>query len=59
MTTSGSTIDQVKDGVAAVLDRLRRVLDHFSPSGTLTGSVVATQLSPVPVRKKRDSWPGG
>ena len=59
MTTSDSTIDQVKDGVAAVVDRLRQVLDRFYRSGAMTGSVVTTRLSPVPVRGKRASRPGG
>ncbi len=53
MGKSGSTIDQVKDGVAAVVDRIREALDRFYRSGAMTGSVVTTQLSPAPVRRKR------
>jgi hypothetical protein len=51
MTDSGSAIDQVKNGVAAVVDRIRQVLDRFyQGGGALTGSVGTTRLSPVPVR---------
>ncbi|HEV2851174.1 MAG TPA: hypothetical protein VHC97_00065 [Thermoanaerobaculia bacterium] len=52
MTKSGSTIDQVKDGVAAVVDRIRQVLDRFYRSGAMTGSVGTPRLSPAPVRRK-------
>lgn len=57
MTKSGSTIDQVKDGIAAVVDRLREALDRYR-SGAVTGSVVTTRLSPAPVRRKHASRPG-
>jgi hypothetical protein len=57
MTKSGSTIDQVKDGVAAVVDRIRQVLDRFY-RGAMTGSVGTTRLFPVPVRRKPASRPG-
>jgi hypothetical protein len=58
MTKPGSTIDQVKDGVAAVVDRIRQVLDRFYRGGAMTGSVVTTRLSPAPVRRKHASRPG-
>jgi hypothetical protein len=56
MDKSGSKIDQVKNGVAAVVDRIREVLDRFYRSGAMTGSVVITRLSRAPVRRKRASW---
>lgn len=59
MTKSGSTIDQVKDGVAAVVDRIREALDRFYRGGAMAGSVVTTRLSPAPVRGKHASRPGG
>lgn len=57
MDKSGSTIDQVKNGVAAVVDRIREVLDRFY-RGAITGSVVTTRLSRAPVPGMRASRRG-
>jgi hypothetical protein len=58
MDKSDSTLDQVRDGIAAVVDRIRKVLDRFYHSGVMTGSVVPVRLSPTPVRGKRASRHG-
>lgn len=53
MDKSDSMLDQVRDGIAAVADRIREVLDRFYRSGVMTGSVVTTRLSRTAVRRKR------
>jgi hypothetical protein len=58
MDKSGSTIDQVKNGIAAVVESIREVLHRFYRSGEMTGSVGTTRLSRAPVRRTRDSRRG-
>lgn len=58
MDKSDSTLDPVRDGMAAVVDRIREVLDRFYHSGVMTGSVVPVRLSRSPVRRKRASQHG-
>lgn len=58
MDKSDSTLEQVRDGIAAVVDRIREVLDRFYRSGGMTGSVVTSRLSRAPVRRERASRHG-